>query len=323
MRKLRVLVTGANGFIGSALAAHLLELGHHVVAAVRSHASKLPAGCEQVAGLELSAQTDWSAVLDNIDVVIHLAARVHVMREHAAHPLQAFRDINTAGTIRLAAQAAESGVQRFIFLSSIGVNGANSGAQPFSEASTPAPHSDYAISKLEAEEGIGIVCAASQMEYVILRPPMVYGARAPGNFASLLGIVERGLPLPLGSVRNRRSMIHVDNLVHMIALCLSDARARNQLFLIADSAPISTPELLRLLAKGMGRRSRLLPCPPKLLQQLAALAGRRKTYDQLCGSLHIDPSKFITMLAWQPATSIQDGLVATAAQYISDEHSSS
>lgn len=315
MLKLRVLVTGANGFVGAALVRQLLELGHHVVASVRQRSLKLPVACEQQIGMEIAAETDWSVSLRNIDVVIHLAARVHVMKEGMSRPLLAFREINTAGTIRLASQSVDAGVRRFIFISSIGVNGSTTGELAFSETSVPAPHSDYAISKLEAEIALRAICGRSAMEYVILRPPMVYGPHAPGNFSSLLKFVDRGVPLPFGAVQNRRSMINVENLSQIICLCLSAEGARNELFLVADSSPVSTPELLRLLATGMGKRNRLLPVPPYLLQLVANLLRRGKTFDQLCGSLHINTAKATTILGWKPVTSIHDGLVAVARDY--------
>ena len=292
----KILITGANGFVGSALGAAFEQHGDEVVRAVR-----VVTQANQTAVGDIHASTNWNAVLSDVSVVVHLAARVHVMHDNAEDPLAQFRAVNRDATLALARQAAAAGVRRFIFLSSIGVNGSQTTTAPFDESSQPAPHSAYAVSKLEAECQLLELCARTSMELVILRPPLVYGCAAPGNFASLLKLVSLALPLPLARARNRRSMISIENLVEIIIACAESAAAANQLFLVSDGDDVSTPQLVQALAKGMGRSAKLWALPMWTVALCAKVTGRSAAYQQLCGSLQIDSSKARNLLKWASA----------------------
>lgn len=311
MNNLKILVTGANGFVGGALCDSLRQQGITVVAAVRGNACDN----EYVLG-DFSALTDWMFALCGCNTVIHLAARVHVMNDKSSNPLTAFRAVNVDATLNLARQAAQSGVKRFVFISSIGVNGAETFSEPFSEMSKPQPHSDYALSKFEAEEGLKDICAKSGMEFVIIRSPLVYGSNAPGNFRSLLKFVHKGLPWPLGLIKNQRSMVALENLVDFIKVCIEHPKAANQSFLVADVESVSTPQLIRLLSEGMGKPVRLFPVPVQALKLGAFLLGKQSMYQQLCGSLQVDISKAQNILGWVPPVRVDDGLRRAAKGYL-------
>lgn len=306
--KKNVLLTGATGFIGNRVLSFLLgKKGYSVTCSVREK-SDLPVNCSKFT-CELSNDFEWSKVICEGQIVIHLAARAHVVKDQSEEPLTEFRKVNVEGTLQLARQAAAAGVKRFIFLSSIGVNG-NSNSRPFNESDEPHPESDYAQSKLEAETGLWEIQRESGMEVVIIRPPLVYGPNAPGNFKTMVKWVGRGIPLPLGSVNNRRSLIALDNLVDFIYTCMEHPAAANQLFLVADNEVISTTELLSKIADALGRPARLVPIPSVLLQRAAGLVGRRKIAEQLIGSLEVDNSKALRKLNWQPPLTTQNGLQA-------------
>jgi nucleoside-diphosphate-sugar epimerase len=311
VNNLKILVTGANGFVGGALCDSLRQQGITVVAAVRGNACDN----EYVLG-DFSALTDWMFALCGCNTVIHLAARVHVMNDKSSNPLTAFRAVNVDATLNLARQAAQSGVKRFVFISSIGVNGAETFLEPFSEISKPQPHSDYALSKFEAEEGLKDICAKSGMEFVIIRSPLVYGSNAPGNFRSLLKFVHKGLPWPLGLIKNQRSMVALENLVDFIKVCIEHRKAANQSFLVADAESVSTPQLIRLLSEGMGKPVRLFPVPVQALKLGAFLLGKQSMYQQLCGSLQVDISKAQNILGWVPPVRVDDGLRRAAKGYL-------
>lgn len=314
LRTTKFLVTGANGFVGRALCKALRQGGAETVVAVRVRRQP-----DEVALGDLSAATDWRQALARVDVVVHLAARVHVMNDTVSDRLAAFRSVNVDATLNLARQAAQCGVRRFVFISSIGVNGAATTAAPFSELSAPRPHSDYALSKLEAEEGLRKLCAETGMEFVIIRPPLVYGADAPGNFHSLLKLVRRRLPMPLGSVRNQRSMVALDNLVDFVIVCSAAPAAANELFLVADQTDVSTPELIRLLGQGMDRPARMLPVPVALLAAGARMAGKGNAFQQLCGSLRLDTGKARQLLGWRAPVHAHEGLRKAAAGFLKDK----
>jgi nucleoside-diphosphate-sugar epimerase len=238
-----------------------------------------------------------------------------MLDDRAERPLEVFRAINTAGTVRLAQQAAEMGIRRFVFLSSIGVNGVRS-TRPFTEADAPAPQEPYAVSKLEAEHALMQIAEKTGMEVVILRPPLVYGPDAPGNFGRLLGAVRRGLPLPLGAVtHNRRTLVALDNLVDLIVTCVTHPAAANQIFLAGDSEDLSTADLLRRLAQALAVPLRLLPVPVWLLSATATMLGKRAMIDRLCGSLQVDISKARELLGWSPPLSVDEALRRTASHY--------
>lgn len=307
-----ILVTGATGFVGSALLPRLARDGHAVRAAVRQFKADIPAAhMDTVEVGDLSATTDWSNALAGIDVVVHCAARVHAMNEDTSDWLAAYRQVNVDGTLALARQAAQMGVQRFVFLSSITVNG-NINHRPFIEQDKPAPLGPYAQSKWEAEHGLRLLCQETGMELVIIRPPLVYGPGVAGNFDRMVRWTTRGIPLPLGAARNnRRSLVALDNLVDFIALCVDRNRspnAANELFLISDGQDVSTAELLRSIARTYHVKARLLSVPLPLLRLGASLLGKSGEAHRLLGSLMIDNSKARQLLGWQPVVSMDDQL---------------
>jgi nucleoside-diphosphate-sugar epimerase len=306
-----MLVTGASGFVGQALCAELLHRGHAVRGAVRGRMDRAQIPVAIVG--EISPDTDWSAALDGAEGVIHLAARVHVMQDVAADPLTEFRRVNTAGTEHLARCAAASGVKRLVYVSSIKVNGEGTHAgQKFTAADAPAPQDPYGISKWEAEQALHRVSQETGLEVVIVRPPLVYGPGVKGNFAQMLNVVAKGIPLPLASVNNQRSLVYLENLVDALIACASHPAAAGQTYLVCDGEDVSTPELLRQLASGMKAPSRLFPCPPALLGLAGKLTGKSQQLERLLGSLRVDGDKIRHDLNWVPPYSLQQGLQATA-----------
>ena len=309
-----MLVTGANGFVGQALCAELLRRGYAVRGAVRT-ASIANLVFSNVVG-EIGADTDWSATLDGVEVVIHLAARVHVMRDTVTDPLAEFRRVNVAGTEHLARCAAAGGVKRLVYVSSIKVNGEETHEEEkFSAADEPAPLDPYGVSKWEAEQALHRVAQETGLEVVIVRPPLVYGPGVKGNFAQMLSVVAKGMPLPFASVHNRRSLIYVDNLADALIVCASHPVAAGQTYLVSDGEDISTPDLLRQLAAAMGVSSRLFPCPSAWLRLAGKLAGKSQQLERLLGSLQVDGDKIRRDLNWMPPYSLQQGLRATAEWY--------
>lgn len=249
------------------------------------------------------------AEMAGVSTVIHLAARVHVMHDSANDPLAAFREVNLDATLALAAQAAAAGVRRFVFASSVKVNGeATAADHPYTERDAPAPQDAYAISKWEAEQGLRQIAASTGMEVVIIRPPLVYGPGVKANFAALMRAVQRGVPLPLGAVHNLRSLVGLDNLVDFIITCTRHPAAANQTFLVSDGADISTPDLVRAMARAAGRPARLLSVPVGVLASLASLLGKRAVVDRLCSSLQLDISKARELLQWTPPVTLEEGL---------------
>lgn len=305
---MNILITGATGLIGSALVDVLLALpGVTPRAAIRRDKHHLPEIVEVFRVGSLAAETDWGTALQGVDVVIHAAARTHVMNEDADFPLAEFRKTNVFGTLSLARQADAAGVTRFVFISSVGVNG-NRNNCPFTEADVEAPVEPYAVSKKEAEEGLRQLADESGLEIVIIRPPLVYGPNAPGNFGRLIRIVDKGIPLPLGSVHNKRSFVALDNLVDLIVTCIDHPAAANQIFLAGDGEDLSTTELLQRMAKAMGKPARLIPVPTKALEFGAILLGKRDIVQRLCSSLQVDISKARDLLGWVPPISVDEGL---------------
>lgn len=301
---MNILITGASGFVGRRLVERLRPTYPGLTAAVRQS----PAPGETAVG-DIHADTDWSSVLCGRQCVIHTAARVHVMRDETADPLATYRRVNVAATLNLARQAAAAGVKRFIFLSSIKVNGEQTClGRPFTADDTPAPEDAYGISKWEAEQGLQQLAAETGMELVIIRPPLVYGPGVKGNFASMIKLVAKGLPLPLGAVHNQRSLVALDNLVDLIITCIDHPAAANQVFLAGDGQDLSTTELLRGVALAMGRPSRLIPVPPFLLMLGATLLGKKAVAQRLLGSLQVDISKNRERLGWVPPLAPADGL---------------
>ena len=303
-----IAVTGANGFVGRALTEALSKLGHDVRGLVRSGSS----GDALVVG-DIGAETEWSEALSGVDTVVHCAARVHVMSDDASDPLAAFREVNTAGTRRLACQAVEAGVKRLVFVSTIKVNGETTiyypdSATRFTAFDSPDPDDAYAISKWEAEIALHEIAAESDLEVVIVRPPLVYGLGAGGNFRQLVELVRRQIPLPLGLVDNRRSLIALPNLVDLLVCCAAHPDAPGETFLASDGDDLSTPDLVRRLATAMQRKARLVPVPLALLRVAGRLTGQRDKIERLMGSLQVDIGHTCERLQWQPPTTVDEGL---------------
>lgn len=303
-----ILVTGATGFVGRSLLSELERRGCSAIPVVRraidlTHEVVLP---------DIHALTDWREALDNCHAVVHLAARVHVMDDTAQDPLALYRATNTDGTLNLARQAAKAGVKRFVFVSSVKVNGEGRDA-PYRETDMPAPEDAYAISKWEAERGLWQIAQETGLEVVVLRPPLVYGPGVKANFRRLLDAVARGWPLPLGAIRNRRSLLYLGNFVDAIQVCVEHPAAAGKTFLIDDGEPVSTPELVRAVAHAMGRPARLLPVPVGVLEFAGALLGKRAAVARLTGSLWVDSSLIRTSLSWVPPYTLRQGLDATVA----------
>lgn len=315
--KKMVLLTGANGFIGR----HLLEKlnqdsRYATIASTRCVENQLVASVAIAVG-DILPDTNWAQILLNIDAVIHLAARVHVMHDVSIDPLSAFRQINTEGTLNLARQAATAGVRRFVFISTIGVNGNLTASDSFNEKDKPNPFKPYAVSKYEAELGLRKIAAGTSMEVVIIRPPLVYGPNAPGNFGKLINILAHGIPLPLGAINNKRSLVALDNLIDLITTCIDHPAAVNQTFLVADGEDLSTTDLLRRLGKALGKPARLLPVHQSILWAVFSALGKRDIARQLIGSLQIDISKTSELLSWKPPVSVNAGLQKVADHYLS------
>lgn len=307
-----ILVTGATGFVGNALANKLAtELAYNalVVAAVRRRDLLWPEGVRSVLVGNLLPTTDWSVSMRGVDAVVHCAARVHVMQDDASDPLQVYREVNVDGTLNLALQAAQAGVRRFVFVSSIKVNGESTlPGRAFSADDEPEPLDPYGVSKLEAEQGLWRVAAQTGMELVIVRPPLVYGPGVKANFASMMHWVSRGVPLPFGRIHNARSMVALDNLIDLLVTCLKHPAAAGQTSLVSDGEDVSTTELLRRTARAMGKRALLLNVPVSWLEMVASLLGKRAMAQRLMGSLQVNIDKTRSTLGWEPPLTLDQGL---------------
>lgn len=313
---MNILLTGATGFVGSRLADLLLHrTSHQLTSAVRRHGSVV---CGQEILVDgLTRDTDWSKALLSQEVVIHAAARAHVMSDQSSDPIEEYRKVNVEGTLNLARQSVESGVKRFVYISSIKVNGEQTApGRPFTERDALAPSDPYGVSKMEAEEGLMELARNTELEVVIVRPPLVYGPGVKGNFASMLNLVKRQLPLPLGSVNNKRSLVALDNLVDLIITCVEHPAAANQVFLVSDGHDVSTTELLRAVARAMGKSSRLLPIPADVLMIGAAVLGKKAVAQRLLGSLQVDISKARDLLDWEPPLSLEEGLFKAVERHV-------
>lgn len=316
-----VLVTGANGFVGTALVARLSEAGFRVRTATRSQYALL----DNIVVRDIGPSTDWQFALNNssvghdpVDAVVHLAARVHVMSDRGASSIDEYRRVNTEGTVRLAAQAAGSGVRRFVFVSTVKVNGegyCGKRASAYTEESVPRPEDDYGVSKWEAERALTELSAKKDMDVVIVRPPLVYGPHVGANFLRLVRLVERGIPLPLRSVRNRRSLLYIGNFVDALRVCVEHPSAANQTYLLSDGEPVSSPGLVAALANALGAPLRTLPLSPRALRFLGTLLGKRAEIDRLICSLEVDGSKICRDLSWAPPYDFHEGIRATVEWY--------
>jgi nucleoside-diphosphate-sugar epimerase len=315
------LITGANGFIGRALCARMKANGWNIRGSVRSakNSDDLLAVVDIVQIESIGADTDWSDALAGVDTVVHLAARVHMMREALGDSLTEYRKVNTEGTLQLARMAADAGVKCFVFLSTVKVNGEITGEVSFSESDTPKPEGYYAVSKWEAELALHRIAQETGLEIVILRLPLVYGPGVKANFLRLLDMVNKNIPLPLSMVNNKRSMIYIGNLVDAIIKCIEHPDAANQTFLVSDGQDVSTPDLIRMIAGAMGKKVRLFPCPVPLLKIIGKVAGKSDEMERLTGSLQIDTAKIRRELSWTPPFTMEQGIRMTADWFISNE----
>ncbi len=308
-----VMVTGASGFVGRALCDHLENEGYRVRKVMRLGHSLRP-GLD--IGIEdIGVSTDWLEAVTGVDAIVHLAARVHVMRASSESALEAFRQTNVLGTDGLALQAARAGVRRFLFLSSVKVNGEASAQHPFVESDPIAPKDAYGASKAEAEARLHIIASETGMEVVILRPPLVYGPWVRANFLSLLRTVDSGVPLPFLSISNLRSLVFVGNLVDALCACLTHPAAANRTFFVSDDHDVSTPQLIQEIASALGKKARLFPFPTALLHGAGLLTRRRPQIARLTESLQVDVSSIKAALNWDPPYSLQQGLQRTATWY--------
>lgn len=313
-----ILETGASGFVGSALSATLDMRGKTARLITRR------AGGERDAPLvsAINASTNWSSILEGCSAVVHLAARMPGMHQgKEENTLLAFREVNVEGTLNLARQAAKAGVKRFVFLSSIKVNGEQTSiGQPFASSDTPNPSDPYGVSKWEGEEGLRRIAEETGLQVVIIRPVLVYGPGVKGNFLSMMRWLQKGIPLPLGAIHNARSLVALDNLVDLIVTCIDHPAAANQTFLVSDGEDLSTPELLQRTAAAMGVRPRLVPVPVSILQAGAALLGKRDVSRRLCGSLQVDICKTRDLLGWNPPVTVDQALRKTADDFLRKQH---
>lgn len=317
---MRILITGANGFVGQSLCVEALRRGLHVKGARRT-AGELPAGVEPVVIGPLDGKTDWSEALRGVDVVIHLAARVHVMKDTAADPLAEFLKVNLQGTEQLARQAARAGVKRLVYVSSIKVNGERTPEmRPFVETDEPAPQDAYGISKWQAEQSLRRISSETGLEVVIVRPPLVYGPGVKGNFIRLLAAVDKGIPFPLAGANKPRSMIYVGNLVDVLIACATHPGAHNQIYLVSDGQDVSAAELAKFISLGLGRPNRWFHFPLSWLRAAGKILGKSGQIERLITPLCIDSGKIRRELGWSPPYTLQDGILATAAWYREGRH---
>jgi nucleoside-diphosphate-sugar epimerase len=311
----RVLVTGASGFLGQALSRRLRSDGYLVTALSRHAPTAFGESWIQVKRYE-----DSGLLLAGLDCVVHLAARVHIMNDAVLDPLAEFRAANVDLSLQLARQAAQAGVHRFIFISSVKVNGEETADEhPFTAEDVPRPQDPYGVSKMEAEQALRSLAEQTGMELVIIRPPLVYGPGVRANFENLLHVVSRGVPLPLGALQNRRSLVALDNLVALITCCVCHPKAAGQTFMVSDDEDLSTPDLIRRIAKAMNRPARLIKVPFWVLQMLGKLTGKSSAIQRLCGNLQVDISKTKAVLGWRPPIGVDEGLRRAAVQWRSNE----
>lgn len=318
-----ILITGGSGFLGRAIVQRLaLMEAFDLILPLRVLRKDLIHGVKEIKISDMDGQSNWKEILGGVDVVVHAAARVHVMHEQAPDALAAFRKVNVEGTLNLARQAADAGVKRFIFISSIKVNGEGTLAgEPYTADDIPAPSDPYGISKLEAEQGLKALTTVTGMELVIIRPVLVYGPGVKANFLNMMRWLYKGIPLPFGAVRNRRSLIFLDNLVDFIVICLDHPAAANQIFLASDGEDVSTSELLRKLARCLGKSAHMVALPVWFMTVVATMLGKQAFAKRLFGSLQVDLSKNQQLLGWTPPVSLDHGLSLTAQHFLDSRKS--
>lgn len=315
-----ILVTGATGFVGRRLIERLRQKNHESIAVVRSDSTFVSSTAKTINIGDLLATTNWDIALNDVDSIIHLAARVHVMDDSVADPLTEFRKVNVDATLNLARQAADAGVKRFIFISSIKVNGEiTQRGQPFQPNDNYISTDPYGLSKYEAEQGLLAIAEETGMEVVIIRPPLIYGPNVKANFASMIKWTNKGIPLPLGAVKNQRSLIALDNLVSFIIHCLEHPKAANEIFLISDGEDVSTTELLQKVARALGKKPNLIRVPVRLMTFMAKLIGKDDLANRLFGSLQVNSSKACDLLGWKPVITMDQQLKKTVEAYLENE----
>jgi UDP-N-acetyl-alpha-D-quinovosamine dehydrogenase len=314
----KILLTGANGFIGTAIGVTYIAKGGGVRAAIRRN-KELPLALDEkfsVVG-EIDGRTSWSGAFRDVSVVVHAAARVHVMNRKIRNSLVEYRKINVDGTLNLIRQAAASGVRRFIYISSVKVIGESTRlGKPYEVGDEVSPKDPYGVSKFEAELGLRRVASKLGIEIVIIRPPLVYGPGVKANFLSMMDWLSKGVPLPFGSLTNQRSLVALENLVDLVITCIDHPAAANQTFLVSDGQDLSTTELLRQMAKLLGKRVWLLPIPAQVLESLAPVFGKQDLIERLCGTFQIDISRTCELLDWSPPTSSVEAMNKTAEYYL-------
>jgi UDP-glucose 4-epimerase len=316
---MKILITGANGFIGTALLNESLKRAFSIKAAVRTIRSIEVRGIEYHSIGDISKKVEWESILDECDVVVHTAARVHMMRERQEEFLDAYRKVNVDATINLANQSEKCGIRRFIYLSSIKVNGKPSCSRPFTAKDEPNPQDSYGVSKLEAELALSRIAGHGRMDVVVIRPPLVYGPGVKANFLQMMKWIDYGLPLPFGKFENKRSMVGIDNLVDLILKCVVEPREISGTYLVSDGIDVSFPELLRDIGKALGKPARLFNFSPKVLAAGLKMIGKNDLYDRLCESLQVDISDTRKMLYWDPPLSLEAGLEKTVKHYLSNK----
>jgi len=309
----KILITGSSGFIGRHLADALSTNQHEIVSTYRhsAHHADLSENKNCFSIGDINAHTQWQPALTDVEVVIHLAARVHVMQETHADPLTAFREVNTQGTINLAKQAVAAGVKRFIYLSSIKVNGEKTTTIPFHADDSANPLDPYAISKFEAEQKLLTLGQETGLEIVIIRPPLVYGPAVKGNFSRLISLVNKSIPLPLAKINNARSLVNIQNLCSLIQVCLDHPKAAGEVFLVSDGEDLSSSELFEKIAQALDKKNRLFYLPKGLLKLLTGIIGRQAEFQRLFDSLQVDISKNQQLLGWQPNVRVMQGIQKT------------
>lgn len=300
-----IVLTGASGFVGSAV---FEALGAHDLKIIgRGDCRLVEEDC--FLRSDMSACTDYGEFLEEADYVVHCAAKVHLLDDHCVDPLSKFREVNTVGTINLARQAAAAGVKRFIFISSVKVNGElTQQGKPFTSSDEPSPIDPYGISKYEAEQGLHRISKETEMEFVIIRPPLVYGRGVKANFATMMRVAEKNFPLPFGTINNRRSLVHLDNLVNLIITCIDHPKAGNQTFLVSDGCDVSTKKMMTELTRAAGKEPCLFSVPSKLLTIALSIIGKKAIADRLCGNLQVDISHTKETLGWLPPVSFEQGI---------------
>jgi len=313
-----ILLTGASGFVGRQLSASMIKQNVNLTYAVR-----VPFALEGASRMmlisDIDEQTDWSRCLTGVEVVVHAAARVHIMNDASLDPLAEFRKLNVDGTLNLARQAVSAGVGRFVFVSSVKVNGEETTSKPFTAFDAPAPLDPYGQSKLEAEIGLRELSRDTGIEVVIIRPPLVYGPGVRANFLKLMQLVKIGVPLPLGAIHNHRSMVALDNLVDLLITCTHHPAAAGQTFMVSDDNDVSISELVRMLAAAMGKRPLLLPVPSSIISGAASLFGKSAVASRLLGSLQVDITHTKSTLGWKPVVSMQDAVNKTVAHFLTNQ----